>query len=58
MKFIHASAGYPGSIHDARVFRLSGLFDVAENQQILVGPTKAINGVEVGPLLQPTVHIH
>ena len=51
LKFIHATVGYPGSIHDARVLRLSGLYDMAQNEQILSGPTRDINGVEIGPLL-------
>ena len=51
LKFIHATVGYPGSIHDARVLRLSGLYDMAQNGQILSGLTRDINGVEIGPLL-------
>ena len=27
LKFIHATVGYPGGIHDARVLRLSGLYE-------------------------------
>ncbi|XP_068742062.1 uncharacterized protein [Montipora capricornis] len=51
LKFIHATVGYPGSIHDARVLRLSGLHDLAQNEQILSGPIRNINGTEIGPLL-------
>ena len=51
LKIIHATVGYPGSIHDARVLRLSGLYELAENEQILSGPTCNINGTEVRPLL-------
>lgn len=52
LKFIHATVGYPGSIHDARVLiRLSGLYDIAQNEQILSGPTCNINGIETRPLL-------
>ena len=51
LKFIHATVGYPGSIHDARVLRLSGLYDFAENEQILSGPMGNINGTEIGPHL-------
>ena len=39
LKFIHATVGYPGSIHDTRVLRLSGLHELAENKQILNSPT-------------------
>ena len=48
---MHATLGYPGSIHDARVLRLSGLYELAENEQILSGPTRNINGTEIRPLL-------
>lgn len=51
LKFIHATVGYLGSIHDSRVFRLSGLYDMAQIEQIFSGPTRDINGVEIGPLL-------
>ena len=44
LKFLHVSVGYPGSIHDARVLRLSGLFDLGNNQQILESPSRVING--------------
>lgn len=50
-KFVHATVGYPGSILDARVLRLSGLYDLAQNEQILSGPTCIINGIETRPLL-------
>ena len=40
LKFIHATFGYPGSSHDACVLRLSGLYDLAQNEQILAGPTR------------------
>ena len=51
LKFIHATVGYPGSIHDAQVLRLSGLYDFAENEQILSGPIRNFSGRDVGPLL-------
>ena len=51
LKFMHATVGYPGSIHDAWVLRLSGLYELAENEQILSGPTRNINGTEIWPLL-------
>jgi len=49
LKFIHATVGYPGSIQDARVLRLSGLYELAENEQILSAPTCNINGTEIRP---------
>ena len=51
LKFIHVKVGYPGSIHDERVLRLSGLYKLAENKQILRGPTHNIKGTEIRPLL-------
>ena len=51
LKFIHVSFGYPGSIHDARVLRLSGLFDLGENEQILTSPMKIVSGTEIPPLI-------
>ena len=49
--FRHISVGYPGSVHDLRVLRLSGLADLVEKGQILKSPTKIIQGVEVRPML-------
>ena len=37
-------------IHDTRVLRLIGLYELAENEQILSGPTCNINGTEIRPL--------
>ena len=47
----HCSFGYPGSIHDARVLRLSDLFDLGENEQILTSPVKIVSGTEFPPLI-------
>ena len=43
--------GYPGSIHDARVLRLSGIFDLAENEEISSAPTRMVNGGLLRPML-------
>lgn len=51
LKFIRATVGYPGSIHDARVLRLSSFYDFAENEQILSSPIRNISGTDVRPLL-------
>ena len=51
-KFVDVCTGFPGSLHDARVFRLSNLFVRAENEEILTNPVRDINGVQVGPQLR------
>lgn len=50
-KFLHVSTGYAGSIHDARVLRISSLFTAVENNTILNSPVRRIRGREVKPLL-------
>ena len=49
--FMHISTGYPGSIHDSRVLRLSNLFDPAENSDILLNPRKQVQNINIRPLL-------
>ena len=49
--FLSVSTGYPGSLHDARVLRLSQIFDAAENDLILTEPTVDVNGTIVRPLI-------
>ena len=51
LEILHASVGYPGSIHDARVWRLSGLFFKAERGDILHSPSRDIRGKTVRPLI-------
>ena len=34
-KFIHVTAGYPGSIHDSRMLRISSNYGDVENETIL-----------------------
>ena len=50
-KFLNVSTGYTGSIHDARVLRMSALLTAIENGDILHSPTRRIGGTEVKPLL-------
>lgn len=50
-KFLHVSTGYAGSIHDARVLRMSSLYTAVENNTILKAPLKRIGGRAVKPLL-------
>ena len=49
-----ASTGYLGSMHDAKVFRLSGFFNRASQGKIEAfanGPTENINGLDVAPFI-------
>lgn len=48
-KFLHVSTGYAGSIHDARVLRMSSLLPVIENSDILHSPTR--QRTQVKPLI-------
>ena len=50
-RFLDTSAGYPGSIHDARVLRLSNLHREIEQGNWLNRPTRQISGSEIRPLL-------
>ena len=51
LKFIHVTVGYAGIIHDVQLLRLSGLYELAENEQIFSGQPHNINGTEIRPLL-------
>ena len=49
--YLSVSTGYPGSMHDARVLRLTELFDAAENEDFLMEPTLDVNGTVIRPLI-------
>ena len=49
----YLSTGYPGSLHDARVLRLSEIFDAAENENILMEPTGVIRPLIGGDSAYP-----
>ncbi|CAH3153985.1 unnamed protein product [Porites lobata] len=49
--FIDVSTGWPGSMHDARVLRLSSLYSKATDGEILSQPEKSSEGIAVRPLL-------
>ena len=51
LKFQHIAIGSPGGIHDARVLRLSGIYNLAERGQICSMPKRNINDVEIPPML-------
>jgi len=44
--FLHASVGYSVNIHDARVPRLSGIYDQAQSEQILSAPVRDLRGTK------------
>lgn len=48
---LHVSTGYAGSIHDARVLRMSSLLTAAEDGDILHSPLRRIGGMQVKPLI-------
>lgn len=50
-RFLDISAGFPGSIHDVRVLRMSGLYGRVLKNDILQGPYVNLNGLAVGPLI-------
>lgn len=49
--FLDFASGFPGSMHDARVLRNSPIFDLAEHDQILMGPSVQIGGNDIKPYL-------
>ena len=51
LKCMDIATGFPGSFHDARVLRLSSIFDRAEASDILSSPIENINGTNVRPLI-------
>jgi len=50
-RFLDVTTVYPGSIHDARILRMSGLHWKVRQGNWLKGPVKQIGPVEVWPLL-------
>ena len=50
-RFLDVAAGFPGSLHDARVLRNSRLYRRCENQELLTGPTMNVLGREIGQYL-------
>ena len=44
-KFLHVSTGYAGSIHDARVLRMSSLLTAIEDGDILHFPLRRIGSM-------------
>jgi len=50
-RFLDISAGFPGSIHDSRVLRMSGLYSRVLGNDILQGSYINLNSVSVSPLI-------
>ena len=51
LMLLHIATGYPGSLHDARILRLSNLYTRTKREEILKTPGKIIDGLSVRPLL-------
>jgi len=51
MLFTDFSAGFPGSLHDARALRNIVIFQGAENQEIVTDPVIQIGCNRIGPYL-------
>ena len=49
--FLDFGAGYPGSLHDARVYRNSSLYQRASNKDILIEPVERIGITDIRPYL-------
>ena len=49
--FLSVATGFPGSLHDARMLRLTDLFLAAENGDILFEPTLDLSGTVVRPFI-------
>ena len=50
-RFLDVAAGFPGSLHDARMLRNSRLYRRCKNQELLTGPTMNVLGRAIGPYL-------
>ena len=49
MLFLHASVGYPGSIHDLRVLQLSDIYQKIEHENLLSAPLREISRFLIKP---------
>ena len=47
----NVSTGFPGSMRDSRLLKISSLFHEAEEGNILLNPTEVIETTKVGPVL-------
>ena len=49
--FLSVATGFPGSLHDSRMLRLSDVYWAAENEDILMEPTLDLGGTVIRPLV-------
>ena len=49
--FLSVANGFPGSLHDSRMLRLSDVYWAAENEDILMEPTLDMGGTVIRPLV-------
>ena len=49
--FLSVAAGCPGSLHDARMLRLTDFYWAAEDEDILMEPTLDLGGTVIRPLV-------
>ena len=51
LELLSVTTGYPGSMHDARILRITRLFQRAENWDILCSPVDVIEVLKIRPLI-------
>jgi len=49
--YLSVATGFPGSLHDARMIRLTVVYCAAEDENILMEPTFDLGGTVVRPLI-------
>ena len=49
--YLSVSTGFLGSMHDARVLRLSNFYSLAEDKHVLTTPCMDLNGTQIRPLI-------
>lgn len=49
--FLSFATGFPGSLHDSRMLRLSDVYWAAEEEDILMEPTLGLGGTVIRPLV-------
>ena len=49
--YLSVSTGFPGSMHDAHILRLSNFYSLAEDKHILMMPCMDLHGSQIRPLI-------